>query len=255
MGYTLPPPPPATQPAEAPAPGYCARPLLASASPRAPRPYRHLDRVAGLLLLLLLLIMAAAWTTRTTLVADGTTAACTQPVNFTGYMRVGSETPVTADSAGVVDTPLTFSAASISSGIYTESPLLLDIARGGTGATTAAGARSALAVLESPLAADTTTSVTGIWGIARGGTGRATGAIESPLALDTSTSITGLLPIAKGGTGATTAPGARSALGLAESATKTAGATGTVGQIAFDAGYLYYCTATDTWIRIAITAW
>jgi hypothetical protein len=33
-----------------------------------------------------------------------------------------------------------------------------------------------------------------------------------------------------------------------------AGDTGTVGQIAWDTSYLYVCTATDTWTRIAL-AW
>ena len=120
-----------------------------------------------------------------------------------------------------------------------------------------------VAGIESPCAADTTTSFTGAWPVARGGTGATTAAAartslavcESPLALDTSSSITGALPVAKGGTGASTAPTARTALGIAESATKTVNATGTPGQIAYDASYLYYCTATDTWARIAWTAW
>jgi hypothetical protein len=48
--------------------------------------------------------------------------------------------------------------------------------------------------------------------------------IESPLALDTSTSLTGALPIAKGGTGATSAPTARTALGLGTAATAASSA-------------------------------
>lgn len=35
----------------------------------------------------------------------------------------------------------------------------------------------------------------------------------------------------------------------------TANATGTAGQIAYDAAYIYICTATDTWERAAIAAW
>lgn len=35
----------------------------------------------------------------------------------------------------------------------------------------------------------------------------------------------------------------------------SAGATGTVGQWAVDANYLYLCHATDTWKRVAITTW
>lgn len=38
-------------------------------------------------------------------------------------------------------------------------------------------------------------------------------------------------------------------------ATKTATATGTKGQLAYDNTYLYICVATNTWIRVARTAW
>ncbi len=32
-------------------------------------------------------------------------------------------------------------------------------------------------------------------------------------------------------------------------------ASGTAGQVAYDADYLYVCTATDTWSRFAKAAW
>ena len=35
----------------------------------------------------------------------------------------------------------------------------------------------------------------------------------------------------------------------------SASATGTAGQIAYDADYLYVCTATDTWRRVAHSTW
>jgi len=35
----------------------------------------------------------------------------------------------------------------------------------------------------------------------------------------------------------------------------TASATGTQGQIAWDANYIYVCTATNTWKRVAIATW
>lgn len=35
----------------------------------------------------------------------------------------------------------------------------------------------------------------------------------------------------------------------------TATSTGTTGQIAWDAGYIYVCTATNTWVRTALTTW
>jgi hypothetical protein len=35
----------------------------------------------------------------------------------------------------------------------------------------------------------------------------------------------------------------------------SAGATGTTGQVAWDTGYIYVCTATNTWKRVAIATW
>ncbi|KKM88654.1 hypothetical protein LCGC14_1256560 [marine sediment metagenome] len=35
----------------------------------------------------------------------------------------------------------------------------------------------------------------------------------------------------------------------------SAGSTGVTGQMAFDTGYIYRCTATDTWKRVAIATW
>tara|TARA_R110000822_G_scaffold64090_1_gene157525 strand:+ start:518 stop:1015 length:498 start_codon:yes stop_codon:yes gene_type:complete len=35
----------------------------------------------------------------------------------------------------------------------------------------------------------------------------------------------------------------------------SATATGTVGTISWDSGYIYICTATDTWKRVAIATW
>lgn len=35
----------------------------------------------------------------------------------------------------------------------------------------------------------------------------------------------------------------------------TAGATGVAGTIAWDSGFLYVCTATNTWVRVAIATW
>jgi hypothetical protein len=39
------------------------------------------------------------------------------------------------------------------------------------------------------------------------------------------------------------------------SAPASASASGTAGQIAYDANYIYVCTATDTWKRVAIATW
>lgn len=38
-------------------------------------------------------------------------------------------------------------------------------------------------------------------------------------------------------------------------ATKTASATGTTGELAYDSSYVYICVATNTWIRVAKAAW
>ena len=35
----------------------------------------------------------------------------------------------------------------------------------------------------------------------------------------------------------------------------SASATGSVGTICWDTGYIYVCTATDTWERVAIAGW
>ena len=35
----------------------------------------------------------------------------------------------------------------------------------------------------------------------------------------------------------------------------SATATGTQGQIAWDANYMYVCTATNTWKRVALATW
>ncbi len=65
------------------------------------------------------------------------------------------------------------------------------------------------------------------------------------------------------GTGVTAAGGVNITGNLAVTgdtviATETpasASATGTAGQIAWDASYIYICTATDTWKRVAIATW
>lgn len=35
----------------------------------------------------------------------------------------------------------------------------------------------------------------------------------------------------------------------------TASSAGTVGQIAYDATYVYICVATNSWVRVARVAW
>jgi len=39
------------------------------------------------------------------------------------------------------------------------------------------------------------------------------------------------------------------------SAPATAASTGKAGDFAYDAGFIYICTATDTWKRVAVATW
>lgn len=44
-------------------------------------------------------------------------------------------------------------------------------------------------------------------------------------------------------------------LSAMQSAPSGAGDTGTLGEIRWTSTYIYLCTATDTWVRFAVTAW
>ena len=98
---------------------------------------------------------------------------------------------------------------------------LLGIARGGTGAATAAAARNALGAAAASHNHNASQITAGTLPIARGGTGAATAAaalnaLGAAAASHTHTvaQVTGTLPVNKGGTGATTVAAARNALGL-----------------------------------------
>jgi hypothetical protein len=91
----------------------------------------------------------------------------------------------------------------------------LALASGGTGATDAAGARSAFSVPSS-----TGTGASGTWAI--GITGNAATATTAT----TAGNVSGTVALANGGTGATTAPGARSALGLGTAAVQNSTTVG-----------------------------
>jgi hypothetical protein len=54
---------------------------------------------------------------------------------------------------------------------------------------------------------------------------------------------------------AITSLGTLTSLKLATSTPASASATGTMGTIAWDTGYIYVCTATNTWERVAIATW
>jgi hypothetical protein len=91
----------------------------------------------------------------------------------------------------------------------------LALASGGTGATDAAGARSAFSVPSS-----TGTGASGTWAI--GITGNAATATTAT----TAGNVSGTVALANGGTGATTAPGARAALGLGTAAVQNSTTVG-----------------------------
>ena len=54
---------------------------------------------------------------------------------------------------------------------------------------------------------------------------------------------------------AITSVGTLTSLKVATHTPTGAAATGTIGTIAWDASYIYVCTATDTWKRVAIDTW
>lgn len=97
----------------------------------------------------------------------------------------------------------------------------LSIEKGGTGATSASNARTALGITPANIGAATSghthafTEITGTLQINKGGTGATTvAAARNALGLG---NTSGALPIANGGTGATTAAAARTAIGAAAS--------------------------------------
>lgn len=89
---------------------------------------------------------------------------------------------------------------------------VIPITGGGTGATDAAGARSAIGAAAASHDHSTSNITSGTLSVGRGGTGQTTlAAFRNSIGLGNSTST---LDIANGGTGATTAAGIRNAIGL-----------------------------------------
>jgi hypothetical protein len=62
----------------------------------------------------------------------------------------------------------------------------------------------------------------------------------------------GVVKVTDGSTGDGTISAQLRAVGTAPAAT---GSTGTAGDIRYDAGYIYVCTATNTWKRAALATW
>lgn len=79
-------------------------------------------------------------------------------------------------------------------------------------------------------------------------TGNVTGSVTGNVSGSAATVTTAAQP-------AITSLGTLTSLKLATSTPASASATGTIGTIAWDTGYIYVCTATDTWERVAIATW
>jgi hypothetical protein len=93
------------------------------------------------------------------------------------------------------------------------------------------------------------------------GTGTLTAtALVGPLAGNVTGNVTGnasgtAATVTTAAQPAITSVGTLTSLKLATSTPASASATGTIGTIAWDTGYIYVCTATDTWERVAIATW
>jgi hypothetical protein len=85
-----------------------------------------------------------------------------------------------------------------------------------------------------------------------------TGQIQATGTTASTSTTTGALTVAGGAgiAGALHVGGQINGLGAVQSGTPaSAAATGTAGQIRWDADYIYVCTATNTWKRVAISTW
>lgn len=60
---------------------------------------------------------------------------------------------------------------------------------------------------------------------------------------------------ATGGNVAVSRGGAWRSVSSRTTAPATASSTGTAGDWAYDSGYIYICTATNTWKRVAVATW
>lgn len=81
-----------------------------------------------------------------------------------------------------------------------------------------------------------------------------TGQVDVKRSIASTSTTTGALTVA-GGTGIAGNLFVGGNLNIATSTPASSSATGTAGTIAWDASYIYICTATNTWKRVAIATW
>ena len=137
------------------------------------------------------------------------------------YKQYSVLTPINA-TLTQADAARTYLTKTDAASTYRKQSDTLSIANGGTGATTAANARSNLGAAAASHNHDAGNITSGALAIARGGTGATTaanarsnlGAAAASHNHDAGNITSGALAIARGGTGATTAANARSNLGI-----------------------------------------
>lgn len=128
---------------------------------------------------------------------------------------------------------------------------------GGTtylGADNSTGANFGTAYATCLVAGTANSLILGTSGTARLTIGATTGAVSlSSTTASTSTS-TGAL-VVSGGVGVAGKIFSGGGLNIPTGTPATSGATGTAGDIQWDASYIYVCTATNTWKRAALSTW
>jgi hypothetical protein len=106
-----------------------------------------------------------------------------------------------------------------------------------------------------------TNQTSGTWSLNSGGVSinnaaqfnfSSTGTANTSIDTGLTRSAAGVVKVTNGSSGDGTISGQLRAVGTAPA---SATATGTAGDIRYDTGFIYVCTATNTWKRAAITTW
>lgn len=205
--------------------------------------------------------------TKTTLTAG----AGISITNGAGSITIDSTATGTVTSVGMSGgtTGLTVSGSPITtSGTITLSGTLA-VANGGTGVTTSTGTGNVVLSASPTLSGTAALASLTISGTSRGAVGSAaapsysfSSATSTGFYLDSGeicVSVGGSQKVIFGSTGIITNPGIDfSCFGdliAGGNAPASAAAAGTTGTIAVDTGFIYVCTATNTWKRVAVATW